>query len=179
MSPCKPVVCRMDGCDHLVKARGLCNKHYLRDVRHGSPLAGSPERILKDDERRLWSRIKKTEGCWVWLAGTTGGYGSTHWEGRRWRVHRLVYTLLVGPIPPSLQLDHLCHNRACCRPDHLEAVTQQENIRRGLRGGMQPTCSKGHEYDTFVHTKGRIERRCSTCINERRRDRYRLSRGAA
>lgn len=166
----EPAPCRMPSCTGLVKGRGLCNRHYLRELRHGSPTAGAPLRIL-DDVERLWSRIDRTGDCWVWTASTTDGYGYTQWDGRLWRVHRLVYTLLIGPIPTGMQLDHLCRSRACCRPDHLEPVTHAVNVRRGLRS-MRQTCPRNHPYDIRLERpNGRVERRCSICANDNRRRR--------
>ncbi len=61
------------------------------------------------------------------------GYGRCQWRRKTWKTHRLVFTWLVGPIPPEMQLDHLCRNRRCCNPTHLELVTGTENTRRGRR----------------------------------------------
>lgn len=72
--------------------------------------------------------------CWVWNGRKIwGGYGLTYWHSIQWLVHRVSYTIRVGPIPEGLTLDHLCRNRACLRPSHLEPVTNLENVRRGAR----------------------------------------------
>lgn len=71
--------------------------------------------------------------CWIWTGAVQGkGYGSVGHQKRIWSSHKLAYTLLVGPVPEGLTLDHLCRNKLCCNPAHLEAVTNLENIRRGL-----------------------------------------------
>ena len=116
----------------------------------------------------LFSRIDKTDSCWIWLGGkTTNGYGTVRYKGKTNYIHRLVYTLVKGPIPIGLQIDHLCRVRLCCNPDHLEAVTQRENLLRGntitAKNVAKTECPKGHLYNetNTIHRDGnRICREC-------------------
>lgn len=124
----------MDKCDRKHEARGLCAMHYQRLTKTGTldqPLATGP------DEERFWTKVDRSTGpdaCWHWLAGISAatGYGNIWWLGRTQSAHRVAYTLLRGPIPPALTIDHLCRVRHCVNPAHLELVTQAENNRRIL-----------------------------------------------
>ncbi len=119
-------------------------------------------------ERRLWERIDipSEESCWLWTAGCNrGGYGQLSWDGRMVVVHRKVYELMVGEIPPGLVVDHLCRVRHCCNPDHLEVVTFRENVLRGgaptAANAQKTHCPRGHRYDG--RAEGGRERFCRTC----------------
>lgn len=100
----------------------------------------------------LLSRIspEPNSGCWLWTGHiTSGGYGRLG----RTPAHRVTYSALKGAIPPGLDLDHLCRVRSCVNPDHLEAVTRQVNLLRGIgpqvqreRAARQTHCKHGHEY---------------------------------
>lgn len=126
-------------------------------------------------EDRLWPRVLKTDSCWMWQgAKSLAGYGVISKPGRHrgvHYVHRLVYELLVGPIPDGLVIDHLCETPACCNPDHLEPVTHCVNIERGKRG-RKTTCPHGHPLDGMRRgmRRGRhyAWRFCRTCEPTRR-----------
>lgn len=77
-------------------------------------------------------------GCWPWTASTANGYGVLMVNKRREYAHRLSYARFNGPIPDGLDIDHICRNRTCINPDHLEPVTRGENVRRSpiSRPGM-------------------------------------------
>jgi hypothetical protein len=84
---------------------------------------------------RFWEKVAKGEGCWLWTgARLRGGYGTINAGGHAATsllAHRVAYELVRGPIPDGLQIDHLCRNRACVNPYHMEPVSQAENLRRG------------------------------------------------
>lgn len=124
---------------------------------------------------RLLSKIDKTTDCWEWT-GTIGvyGYGKIYIEGKHKRAHRAVYESLVGEIPKGLVLDHLCRNRSCVNPDHLEPVTSKENLLRGdtlaSQNSTKTHCLRGHIFDdknTYYKKNGNGGRACRECQNTR------------
>ena len=122
------VACSTDDCHLAAYRRGMCDRHYRRAL-----AAGELERLTP--EARFWSKVEKTETCWIWRgARDDKGYGSLGINGKILRAHRVSYEWLIGPIPEGLVLDHLCRVPPCVNPAHLEPVTQGENSRRGIRG---------------------------------------------
>jgi hypothetical protein len=127
---------------------------------------------------RILARIAIDEReCWAWQGATCFGYGVVG-MGRRsdgtQQTHRALYEIVVGPVPDGMQLDHLCRNRACCNPDHLEVVTRRENIMRGEStaaiNARKTHCKRGHEFTPEnVHRGPTGARQCITCTRMRTR----------
>lgn len=135
-------------------------------------------------EERIWGRVSKTDSCWIWTGRLTSkGYGTkVRYQGRAHYPHRLVYALKVGEIPAGLVLDHLCRNRACVNPDHLEPVSAIENTSRGVEARWVEPCRNGHPAATFRRTLPSGKNICVECrrISDRDRDvRHREARRAA
>lgn len=120
----------------------------------------------------VWQRFVRDEsGCWTWTGALRGqGYGGYGAPNRV--AHRMVYELLVGPIPDGLTLDHLCRNRLCVNPAHLEPVSLATNVMRGesppARNARKTHCPQGHEYDeanTYINPSSGY-RLCRACQRE-------------
>jgi hypothetical protein len=109
-------------------------------------------------------------GCWVWMAARNArGYGVVKADGKTQLAHRVYYEQHVGPIPSGLVIDHLCRNRACVNPSHMEPVTNKVNILRGISppaaNAGKRQCDNGHEYtpeNTYVR-RDTGARMCRTC----------------
>ncbi len=181
-------LCSLPDCGRPHSAKGYCNRHYQRLRAHGDPSGGRLELTVSQRFERLVDRNGPESGniagrCWLWTQKPAAtGYGDFR-AGRRlrWSAHRYSYELYVGPIPDDLVLDHLCRNRICVNPTHLELVTNEENLRRGagygLQNGMRNHCANSHEYtpeNTYIDRRGGV--RCRQCARDRDRQPHRLAR---
>lgn len=125
------------------------------------------------------ARLMRGDGCWSWLGWhASNGYARVTVDGRRLGVHRLMYEAYVGEIPAGDTLDHLCRNRGCVNPSHLEPVSNRENILRGVVPSANRTVCKNGIHDItcpggiFVDSEG-VER-CHECrLESKRRSRQR------
>lgn len=181
--------CSIDGCAKKKAARGWCDMHYYRWRNYGDPLTLGPRGargdIIADPVDRFWSKVRRTETCWLWEGprARRGGYASITVSGRTTKlVHRVSYEWARGPIPDELVLDHLCMTTNCVNPDHLEPVTIQENSRRASKGRYQAACGQGHPMEgDNVARRSDGARYCRECAREAqraRRQRYRAERRA-
>lgn len=136
-------------------------------------------------QERLLSQVTVTaEGCWLWTGHrTASGYGLIRLDGQRERVHRVSYEAFVGPIPEGLVTDHLCRTPLCINPSHLEPVTNQENLRRGLSSNQNRAkthCPRGHAYtpeNTYRWRSG--FRECVICHRAKKRAQYHARKAVA
>lgn len=123
---------------------------------------------------KIWQRFESkiaycpTTGCWLWEGpGMGNGYGVFNVGFKHLSAHRFAYEMLKGPIPPGLTIDHLCRNRACVNPDHMEPVTNVENVMRGeslaAQNARKTHCMRGHEFTVENTNTNGGRRQCRAC----------------
>lgn len=136
--------------------------------------------MRKSAEDRFMSHVEKTEACWNWTGSISLGYGKFGVnENGKWKsvwTHRFSYEMFKGPIPENLHIDHLCRNRKCVNPDHLEAVTQKINLLRGVGSpavnAVKTHCKWGHEFTDDNIYKDTNGKGCLTCKRRRKKETY-------
>ena len=127
---------------------------------------------------RFWDKVDITNSCWNWEAlCNKDGYGRINSNGTMLLAHRYIYEILENHIPIGLELDHLCRNRKCVNPNHLDIVTKKENWSRGnsqsAKQSRQTHCKNGHEYSKHGIYLQNGHRRCIPC--KKKYDRLRWS----
>ncbi len=118
--------------------------------------------------KRKYHARKLASPCWVWGLGLQNcGYGNFRINKKTLLVHRIVYEAFYGKIKEGMDIDHLCRNRACANPLHLEEVTRRENIIRGIgicgKNAQKTHCKHGHSLEDAYINRGGYGRQCRTC----------------
>lgn len=128
---------------------------------------------------RFLRMVNKTNSCWIWTGyKNPKGYGKMTVNYKPLMAHRWSYEYFIGEIPPGLVIDHLCENKACVNPEHLQPVTNKENLNRGRVGQKNADhhrskthCRRGHEYTqentNYLNrkTRGVLTRQCRICYS--------------
>ena len=128
-----------------------------------------PKPIPPDES--FWPKVDKSGDCWIWQGAPNGsGYGTF----RKIGAHRWAYENLRGPIPQGLHIDHLCRNRLCVNPNHMDLVTQAENLYRSpltiaTINGTKTHCKYGHPFDAANTGLSRYGRYCKECDKQHKR----------
>lgn len=126
------------------------------------------------------SNIRRTDSCWLWTGKTNGrGYGKLYYGGRTERAHRLSFKLFRHDIPDELVIDHLCNNKVCVNPEHLDAVTQQVNVGRYYAAkAPKPVCVNGHAmtyHNTYQYGNRKICKECKRETTRKWRQKLRVA----
>lgn len=139
------------------------------------------------NEALFWSRVTRTDTCWLWDNPMESGYGQ-FWVGRkrdgtrtRALAHRVAWVIIHGDDPPGESLDHVCRVRHCVNPDHLDPVSVGENVLRGINpaatNARRKFCKYGHPLEgdnlyEYTDKNGKRMRQCRECRRQRNREQY-------
>src|SRR3990167_3261212 len=149
LTPREIKFCSVENCFDKSLAKNLCSKHYTRKIRHAD--VSDPREVSK----RFWSKVEKTEKCWIWIRGRDkDGYGhfsiGNRENNRPVPAHRVAWQLTNGEIPKGLFVLHKCDNPPCVRPDHLFLGDVKDNAIDMVLKGRQATGLKNGKY-TMPH----------------------------
>lgn len=155
---------RAGSCAQCLRDRSRAYMAKRRAENRGVKVPETPDEI-----ERFWAKVDKSGTCWIWTGCTNGrGYGTFAVRAVSLLAHRVAYVLKQGEHEEGLELDHLCRNRLCCNPDHLDPVTHTENMRRSPLAYGGEACSRGH-VDWVCYPSSPKSRHCRTCNIERKR----------
>lgn len=179
-------------CSNIHYARGMCSKHYQRDIKYGDPLVtvGTPWGLPPMRRFMRHVEVDAGTGCWMWTGGRWGPgrlYGQWHPEGHGGRAvnaHIWAYEQFVGLVPEGLQLDHFfCDTPLCVNPEHVRPASPRENVLRSdsfVAWNLAKThCKRGHEFtpeNTYLWNGGRHCRACRALADKESRRAKRESR---
>lgn len=173
--------------DLFIAFFGWRGERYVDVDRHsggwgdGWRFAGIKKQMTNGNGEDLKKKIigrKETDknDCWNWSGAKRKGYGMIKVGMKQMSVHRVLYEILVAPIPEGYVIDHLCRNKSCINPAHLQPVTSKENTLRGTSfaaiNSKKTHCPKGHEYTQENLGKNKAGRRvCKQCNRDRMKSR--------
>lgn len=174
--------------DYAIALRLGCGDAAVFAARKRLRIPPAP-RKRRDPAERFWEKVEKREnGCWIWMGASQRDGRGCFWSGTKvMEAYRFSWLLMYGSLPPNgLELDHLCRVPACVNPEHLEAVTTAENIRRGMAPLIvrhreilaTNTCKRGHVGQYKRVGKTRPGMACAACRRDANRARKARLRGS-
>lgn len=147
--------CEVENCENKHFSKGMCKAHYLRMYRRGNlelmrlnGYTAYEKVMIKSEEQENGCRIFK--GCILYH-----GYGQIRDGDKMKMAHRVTFEHKKGKVPDGFEIDHLCRNRACVNPEHMEIVTHVENVRRGIAGHTHHLIPR-NELGQFTREKGLV-----------------------